>query len=162
MNKHDIFKQIKTELEKTLANTERQRNESQHEANQHKGRMQSRYDTFKEEAQMMVAAHEVRMAELRASLAQVQAVLDRPSVFKPTDTIRVGAVIALEANDGTRRRHVLSPTGGGIQVVSGSTELMVITPDSPIGKRLVGLKMGDEIEIDVGGNKRNYQIVEVE
>lgn len=162
MDKRNIFEQIKAELEETLANTEKSKQEYQDEANRHKGRMASRYDTFKEEAQMMVNAQEVRIAELRASLVQIQAVLDHPTALETTDKIRSGTVILLEADDGTKRRHVLAPTGGGIKVAVGNEELVVITPDSPLGKQLMGLSVGDEVEIRVGSNKRNYEIVEVE
>lgn len=162
MDKRDIFEQIKAELTETLANTEKLKKDSQDEANRHIGRMASRYDTFKEEAQMMVAAHEVRIAELRASLVQIQAVLDHSSALDTTDKIRSGTVILLEADDGTKRRHVLSPTGGGIKVTSGDEELVVITPDSPLGKQLMGLIVGEEVEIKVGNNKRSYEVVEVE
>ena len=162
MDKRNIFEQIKAELEETLANNEKSKQEYQEEANRHKGRMASRYDTFKEEAQMMVSAQEVRIAELRASLVQIQAVLDHPTALNAVDTIRSSTVILLEADDGTKRRHVLAPTGGGIKVIVGDEELVVITPDSPLGKQLMGLTVGDEVEIKVGNNKRSYEVMEVE
>lgn len=51
-------------LNEAILQTEKAIAESQSEANYHIGAMQSRYDTFKEEAQYLVDAHKLRLIEL--------------------------------------------------------------------------------------------------
>lgn len=161
MNKSTIFEKIRDNLNETLAQAEKNRDDAQAEANKHVGRMQSRYDTFKEEAQYLVTAHEARIAELRMALAQIQTMLEHVDTLEAHSTVRIGSVVLIEADTGTQRLHLLSPAGGGIQIENEGKALFVLTPDAPLGKLLLGKEEGDEVELRIGDKKTPYTILEI-
>ncbi len=161
MNKSAIFEKIRDNLNETLSQAEKNRDDAQAEANKHVGRMQSRYDTFKEEAQYLVTAHEARIVELRAALAQIQAILAHVGALKEDGTVRIGSVVLIEADNGSKRIHVLSPTGGGVQIEHEGETIFVLTPDAPLGKLLLGREDGDDVELRIGDKVTLYTILEV-
>ena len=55
-----VLKNVEAELERAID----EQKEAQSEANSHVGAMESRYDTFKEEAQYLAAAHGKRIQDL--------------------------------------------------------------------------------------------------
>ena len=66
--KIEIIKSIKIELLQMQAQTKLSISNAQAEANYHIGAMQSRYDTFKEEAQYLVAAQQIRLINIERDL----------------------------------------------------------------------------------------------
>ena len=64
-------------------------------------------------------------------------------------------------DDGTRKVVLIGPREGGLKIICSQTEVMVITPASPLGQELIGKLSGDSIEIATGANRKEYEIVEV-
>ncbi|MBA2542894.1 MAG: GreA/GreB family elongation factor, partial [Deltaproteobacteria bacterium] len=48
---------------------------------------------------------------------------------------------------------------GGGSVLAG--DVQVITPASPLGRALVGKRVGDEVELKIAGKARMLEIVEL-
>jgi len=83
-----------------------------------------------------------RVADLEAGLAQVTALALR--TFAPTDAIAMSALVTLEDDHGAQQHLFIAPHGGGTVL---ATTTKVITPDSPIGRALLGKRVDDEVEI---------------
>jgi transcription elongation GreA/GreB family factor len=60
-----------------------------------------------------------------------------------------GSLITVERNS-KESRYFLLPEGNGISVDGGETTCVVVTPDSPLGKALVGKVVGDEFTFETG------------
>ena len=163
MDKHKLFQQIETNIKEQVADAERARQDSQDEANRHVGRMQSRYDTFKEEAQQMAAAHELRKVELGRSLSIIRSFLTDLNTLQTGGAIKVGSVVILESLDGQKQKRVaLAPVGGGIKISLGADdEITVITSSAPLGQKLLGKLGGEKIELILDGKTVTYAILEV-
>ena len=116
---------------------------AQTEANQHVGRMESRYDTFKQEAQYDVAAQESRITEYAKGIDQIQTLLADSDDLNPSVAVRIGSVVKLKSETGEEKFYILSPAGGGIVVAEDGVSIFTLTPGSPLGKQLLGLKVGD-------------------
>jgi len=157
MNKSELFLQIENEIKRQIASAERARQDSQGEANKHKGRMQSRYDTFKEEAQQMAAAHELRRIKLEKELQTLRRFVAVLDVSKNGGAVKIGSLVLFETLDGQKNWHVLlSPVGGGIELFSTIGEkITVITSSAPLGQAILG-KFGGEKILEYG-----YAILEV-
>ena len=53
------------------------------------------------------------------------------------------------------------PKGGGQTVVFEDQSVQVITPESPLGKSLIGRLVGDVVVLEAGQKKREYEIVSI-
>lgn len=65
-----------------------------------------------------------------------------PPLFGPDSRIDLGALVELTFPDGTHW-FLLGPAGGGIEVICDGMPITVLTPESPMGRQLIGLKSGD-------------------
>lgn len=111
-------------------------------------------DTRALEASYMARGQAVRVEELRTGLAAVQALTTR--AFGAGDPVALGALVTVADDDG-ERRYLVAPDGGGAALAAGAVQ--VITPRSPIGRALVGKRLGDDCTVVVGGKSRDLEIV---
>jgi hypothetical protein len=51
-----------------------------------------------------------------------------------------------------------APAGGGERVDAGGTEVVVVTPQSPLGASLLGARVGDELEGEIGAKRRTVLV----
>ena len=145
--KRGLFKQIADALRAEREKAAQARSAAQEEANRHVGRMESRYDTFKEEAQYEVAAQEMRIEKYEEGIRQIVNLLASPALLESSAKAQVGSLIALRTETGDEKRFVIAPAGGGIVIRDDGDPLTVLTLDAPLGQRLLGLSIGDQCEI---------------
>ncbi len=77
----------------------------------------------------------------------------------------VGAVVEIEDGEsGEGRTFFLAPVGAGMTLLGpgGDGHLSVVTPASPIGKAVMGRRVGDVVDVTVKGELREWEIVWVE
>lgn len=86
----------------------------------------------------------------------------RPAKLAPKSAIALGAVVEVE--DGEQgRTFFLAPVGAGIELTGpgGDGFLSVVTPVSPIGKAVIGRRVGDTVEVMVQDEAREWTITYV-
>ena len=54
--------------------------------------------------------------------------------------------------------YFLAPYGGGGKLEGG---VQVVTPQSPLGRALLGARAGDEAEVTVAGRRKSVTVVSV-
>ena len=54
-----------------------------------------------------------------------------------------------------------NPRAGGTEVVHDKKEILVITPQSPLGEQLIGKKAGDSLQLKLGKETRAAKILGV-
>ena len=59
------------------------------------------------------------------------------------------------------RRFFLGPQAGGMKIADDAGEIVVITPGSPLGRRLLGLRNGDEVQLGDGAGATSFTIISV-
>jgi transcription elongation GreA/GreB family factor len=66
-------------------------------------------------------------------------------------------------DDQQGRTFFLAPGGAGIELVGpgGDGFLSVVTPQSPVGRAVLGRRVGDTIEVTVQGEPREWTITYV-
>jgi transcription elongation GreA/GreB family factor len=94
-----------------------------------------------------------RVAELEAAIAEVGALALR--AFGATERVALGALVTVE-EDGREHRFFIAPQGGGTVLAGGA---QVVTPASPLGRALLGKRVGDEIEVSLPGRLRCFEVV---
>ena len=77
------------------------------------------------------------------------------------EPIGLGALVELE-HGGEKSFYFIGPRAGGTEVLHDKKEILVITPQSPLGEQLMGKKSGDQPQLNFGGAKQSARIVRVE
>jgi transcription elongation GreA/GreB family factor len=86
----------------------------------------------------------------------------RPAKLASGSSIALGAIVEVE--DGEQgRTFFLAPVGAGIELTGpgGDGFLSVVTPISPIGKAVLGRRVGDTVEVIVQDEPREWTITYV-
>jgi transcription elongation GreA/GreB family factor len=163
MDKSDLVRQLARQLEGSARAALSARNTAAQEA-----REGATPDEKREDAR---AAHQLatmgRQQQRRAQSALTDA--DRLLQFKPAAlpanaAIAVGAVVEIEdAETGEGRTFFLAPVGAGITLTGpgGDGHLSVVTPISPIGKAVLGRRVGDVVDVTVERDIHEWQITYV-
>lgn len=114
------------------------------------------------------AAHQLQSFG-RASQGRAQRALDdadalttfRPGALAETARIGLGAIVEIEDCDsGEGRTFFLAPVGAGITLTGpgGDGHLSVVTPVSPIGRAVIGKRVGDVVDVTVENDVREWTI----
>lgn len=83
----------------------------------------------------------------------------RPQPFPRGSRIALGAIVEVE-DDAQGRTFFLAPVGAGTDLTGpgGDGFLSVVTPQSPIGKAVLGRRAGDAVEVELKGEPREWVI----
>jgi transcription elongation GreA/GreB family factor len=131
-----------------------------HEAATHEECMpDNKYDTTALEASYIAQGQANRAQEIRAALESYRTL--KLLVFDDETPIRLTALVTLENHGGNERRFFLGPMGGGTKITDENGEIVVITPGSPLGRGLLGLRTGDEVQTGEAGTATSFTIVAV-
>ena len=119
----------------------------------------SKYETLSVEASYIAQGQANRAQDILMAIESFRRL--EPKKFPAEGSIRLGALILLEEEESKQRQIFLGPAAGGLKLNYEGSEIMVITPDSPMGENLLGKKMGDECELTTAGKLREYEILQV-
>lgn len=117
---------------------------------------ENEYDTRGLEASYLAGAQAKRVAETNEALAVFRAM---PLIeFGPQDSIRPLALVEIEID---RKKTVvfLVPNGGGLRLDFEGRTVQVVSPSSSLGESLLGLKVGDIAEFEVGHQIREAKVL---
>lgn len=156
--KERLIKKHYEELTNMLLVAEKSIIEAQKEANYHIGAMQSRYDTFKEEAQYLVDAQKIRCNELKSLIHKTSDLIKNISSIKP-DNIKEGVCFTL--TDGTDQKHFfIIPSGlGGVMNVN-DRKYLCVSENAPVIKPFLGKKLNEYAD-DYEHPLENFYILEI-
>lgn len=117
---------------------------------------ESKYDTRALEAAYLASAEGRRVEELKLEIQILQDVDFEAS--KKLSEISIGALVELQHKNQTRK-YFLIPTAGGTVLDVQGEPVMVVSIFSPIGNALMGLKAGDEFEVETPKEVRQYKVL---
>ena len=159
MNKRAIIKKITEQLVAELEVYFRAAHASRTEATHESSKAENKYDTRGLEASYLARGQSKQAAELEAAIAEFEKLGARK--FGADDGIAVGALVAL-AHGGENSLYFVGPRAGGTEVLHDRQEILVITPQSPLGAQLMGKKAGDQPQLTFGATKQAAKILRVE
>jgi transcription elongation GreA/GreB family factor len=118
-------------------------------------------DTRALEQSYLARGQAARVEELRAAVEAISRLTTR--VFDQADPIALGALATLcdaDADPPSEPVVVLvSPHGGGHQLAEG--RVRVVTPISPLGRALLGKRVGEQVGLSTRGRERQLEIVSI-
>ena len=131
-----------------------------HEASTHEENIpDNKYETLALEASYVAQGQANRAQEIRRALeVYKQLTLQH---FDDNSAIGLTALVTLCDADDNARTLFIGPLEGGMKIVLQQTEVVVITPASPLGRDLIGKCAGDSVHIGIGRERNEFEIVEV-
>jgi transcription elongation GreA/GreB family factor len=159
MNKTDILQLILEQLTHNLA-VQFNAAMTAHEASTHEENIpDNKYETLALEASYVAQGQANRAQEIKRAVATYKQLTLRQ--FDDDSAIALTALVTLTGDDDTTRTVFIGPLEGGMKVVDHLTEIVVVTPSSPLGRDLIGKTVGDRVRIGAGTGCKEFEIVGV-
>jgi transcription elongation GreA/GreB family factor len=159
-DKARLVQSITKALEAELTLITQAAQSAREEAIDEESRPENQYDMHSQEAAYLAEGQARLAAEIRDHLDHYRA-LD-PAALVVRQPIALGALITLSPATGPSRRYFLGPRAGGLEVPDGDGSILLITPASPLGRQLLGKKVGDQIELPGKSSATRLRIARVE
>lgn len=164
MNKSALREAILHQLRAELARQTNAAVSARDEAISEESRAENKWDTHSQEAAYLAEGQARLATEIGASI-ELYGTLPLPE-FKANDVIALGAVVEVESGGtgGKTRRHryFIGPRAGGLELRVGGHDLLVLTPQSPLGRQLIGRRVGETIQSAGRGASAIQRIVALE
>lgn len=149
-----IIEQLGHELETLAAASRAMHADASNEQN----KAEDQYDTRGLETAYLASSQARLATETEQALALYQ-LLPLPK-FTVKMPIAPGALVELESK-GTRTFYFIGPKSGGLEIHAKGQEIIVITPESPLGEQLVGKLSGDRIKLQTRGPAQELRVISV-
>jgi transcription elongation GreA/GreB family factor len=157
MSKRDLLDRILAKLSAELQAITTAALATHAEATDEENKAEDKYDTRGLEASYLAHGQSKAAEEAAQAVAQFSALPARD--FAAGEPISLGALVRLEGRGDNR--YFIGPRAGGTEIELGGEPVLVITPQSPLGRQLMGRKQGDRLQLDLGGKRSEYLIASV-
>ena len=122
---------------------------------------ETKYDTFGLESSYLAQGQQKRVEEVSEALAYFTTVAANFS-SNPNDCQKVELLNLVSlANEVTQRHFFVAPHSGGLTIEVDGQSVIVVTPQTPMGKKLLGQMVDDEVEILVKGQSQLFELVDI-
>lgn len=147
MDKTFLVEQLAAKLRATLDQAQRFADETRTEAK-----------TGAARAVNLARATSARNEAAHAALEALESFRPRP--LRKGEPIGLGALVEIEDGDAGKTLF-LSPAGAGEELTGpgGDGFFQVVTPSSPVGRAMLGKRVGDVIEVPMHGEVTEWTIV---
>ncbi len=158
MDKAALIQQVEEHLRALLDSTRRTAEESRdaaaHIATEEEKRSDSRVVL---EFGALAKGHERRSRQLQEELDALEKLKAKP--LSKRDPVQLGAIVEVE-DEAEGRTFFVLPVGAGREITGpgGDGVLTVITASSPMGRAMMGRRVGETIEVQAGGEPREWTI----
>ncbi len=158
LDKAALIQQIVAALEAELEGYARSARAAHAEATDEQSKAENKYDTRGLEASYLARGVSRQAAETREAIQHFQAIECRE--FGPSEAIDIGSLVELEDREG-RAVYFIGPRAGGIEIAHGGKKILVITPQSPLGRQLIGKKRGDRFPLEMHRTSKPCAVIAV-
>ena len=158
MDKTKLIAHIREQLQKDLIPLKESARIAADAATNEESKPENEYDTRALEASYLAGAQSKRIIETEELLVIFKHL--EPKVFGSNDVISSTALVEVELN-GKKSFFFILPKGGGVNIVFEGQRIQIITPNSPLGEALLGLKVGSVAIVEKGDQVLEYEIISV-
>jgi len=158
MNKRAVIKKIIAKLTADMELSIKAARTAHEEATHEESKAEGKYDTRGLEAAYLAGGQARQAAEIEKSIVEYESIALQK--FSAKDPVDLTALVEMES-DGERIFYFLGPASGGLELMHDGRQILVITPQAPLGQNLIGKKQGDKVKMKIGGLPVEYRIVSV-
>ncbi len=158
VNKAALVQKIITQLSAELEGYARSARAAHAEATDEQSKAENKYDTRGLEASYLARGQSRQAAETAEALEQFAALTLRD--FSSEEPIDLGALVELQTKSG-QACYFIGPSAGGTEIKQGRREILVVTPQSPLGQQLLGRKQGDRWDTQLAGKRDTCRVITV-
>jgi len=135
---HAVLEHLRGDFERRQTAAKRTRQQG----NDAESKSEGKYDTRSTEENYLADG----LARQALEAAKAAEVIEKMPIrdFEKSDGIDVGAVVELRFDKETEF-FLIATTGGGTEVVWNQKTIVVLTPESPLGSRLMGRRAGERV-----------------
>jgi transcription elongation GreA/GreB family factor len=159
VNKKSLIEHLQKSLEQELALQKASEKATREAATHEESKPENQYDTRALEASYLAGAQSKRIIEMEELLTVYRHTPVKN--FAAADPIANSALVEVEFK-GRSNFLLLMPKGGGAQVEYEGRKIQVITPSSPLGAAILGLKAGDVAMVENNGQTLEYEILTIQ
>jgi transcription elongation GreA/GreB family factor len=160
MDKGKLLNSLIEQLEEKLALLVHSAHEARQAATDDESKAENKYDTRGLEASYLAGAQAKRSEDLKQSILLLKRM--RLREFSEQTPIDHTALVTTEIEAQESKVFFILPAAGGSKLQVDQHEVMVLTPESPIGQSLMGKRQGDLVDIPIKGKSVEYEILKVE
>lgn len=158
IDKSALIRALTADIARTAAVIEHAAREAKEAATHEDAKPENDKDTRAVEAAYLAGAQADRARELARTKATLSALALKR--FSPGDPVAASALVELD-QDGVSSWYFLAPEGGGMKAVIEGVTVTVLTPQSVLGRELLGRSEGDSFDVTLQGKLRSYEILSV-
>lgn len=156
IDKKEILKLFIDALESDLHQLEASIQAAKDEATHEESKPENEYDTRALETGYLVKAQSKRILDAKEVIGTFKYITLKN--FSEKDGIQATALIRID-NQGREQILFYMPSGGGRTLTFKSLKIQIITPSSPLGEALLGLKVGDVAIVEQGNDVKEFEIL---
>lgn len=120
---------------------------------------ENKYDTLGLGAAYLATGQARRAEAIRQAMANLHQF--RPCLYDASKGIRLGALVCLVDSDDKQQQIFLGPSGGSMTLVNGAQLIQVISSEAPLSRAMLGKCEGDEVSIQVGPIRQQFEVLRV-
>lgn len=121
---------------------------------------ENKYDTLGLEASYLAAGQARRAEALRQAIGQWRQWVPQP--YNEGQGIRLGALVWLADAQGHEQLLFVGPEGGTMKLSHGTAHIQVISIQAPLAQALWGKGEGDEVVLQMGAERQQWEVLRVE
>jgi hypothetical protein len=159
VNKKDLIATFAQHLETELTALKSAAQATYDAATNEESRPENEYDTRALEASYLAGAQAKRVSEVTEVLSLFKTLEFKD--FTRADSVQSTALVYVTL-DGRKTRLLMMPKGGGEQLQLADAPVQIVTPSSALGESILGQKVGDVVEFDVGRKVHECEIVGIQ
>lgn len=157
-SKKELVQSFITQLEADLESIAEAARATLDAATNEESKAENQYDTRALEAGYLAGAQAKRVKELKDVLGLFQNLEFKD--FASTEPVQSTALVEVEL-DNKLNTLLIMPKGGGVQLKHNEKTVQIVTPASHLGEAILGLKVGEVAEFEVGDKTRFCEIIDV-
>jgi len=140
--KDNLKQQVIIKLESDLAGLKKAAAETRSVSSDDENKQEGKYDTRSIEASYLAEAQAEQATQIEESIFKLQNLI----IPEEPDTAILGSIVILTDAEDNDLQFFLLPSGGGVSLEYEDQPLTVITPESPIGEKIITKALLDHIE----------------
>jgi len=168
IDKVALLAEVRARIAEDLAALVGSQRETQAGATHEEAKPESDKDTRAIEASYLARGLADRVSSLREASAKLASLIVRR--FGEDDAVALSALVEVEVEDedgdgdgdaeggGAALYYFVLPAGAGVKLRASGALVRVVTPEAPVGKLLLGRRVGDELHLPGPGGGREVVV----